>query len=244
MCGRFTLSLDPEELRQAFPWLKIEHPEDLTNQKLLPRYNIAPTQKAGVVTNDGHKKLEFFQWGLIPSWAKEAEIGSRLINARGETLAEKPAFRGAYRRRRCLVLADGFYEWKQEAGSSQKTPMYIHMASEQPFAFAGLWDIWKASQEKEEIFSFTIITTSPNALMMGIHQRMPVILLPEMYDAWLHPGDRSPQDLNPLLAAYPSGEMEAYPVSRMVNSPNNDRPECLLPAYPPTRLIPSTGETL
>jgi len=221
MCGRFTLTVDPGKLQEAIPGLIV--PQDIP-----PRYNIAPSQPVAVLPNDGQNRLDFFVWGLIPSWAKDPSIGNRMINARAETLAEKPAFRAAFRRRRCLVFADGFYEWQQEPGSKAKTPMYVKLKSGDPFAFAGLWEIWQAG-DGSEVRSCTIITTSPNRLMEDIHNRMPVILPKQVYAQWLAPGEVDPKLLNPLLEPYPEGEMKAYPVSRMVNSPKNDVAECILP---------------
>ncbi len=222
MCGRFTLALDLEGLRQSFPWLT------LPERDLTPRYNIAPTQPVAVVANNHPDRLDFFVWGLIPSWAKDPTIGSRLINARAETLAEKPAFRNAYRRRRCLILADGFYEWRKEVGTTRKTPMYIRMKSGEPFAFAGLWEAWN-SPLGDLVLSCTIITTTPNELLAPIHDRMPAILPREAYDEWLDPNDRRPADLAPLLRPYPAREMEAYAVSMQVNNPAYDGPECIVP---------------
>ena len=222
MCGRFTLTLDTKQLRDAMPWLTI--PEGLQ-----PRFNIAPTQPVAVVPNDSKNRLDFFTWGLIPSWAKDPQIGSRLINARAETLAEKPSFRSAYRRRRCLILTDGFYEWKQVPGRRSKIPMYIHMQDGNPFAFAGLWENWQ-SPDGSEILSCTIITTQPNAAVRDIHNRMPVILPKDAYEIWLTPGELAPQKLDPLLKPYTNAEMTAYPVSTLVNSPANESPECILPA--------------
>lgn len=221
MCGRFTLTVDPAQIQAAFPWLEV--PPGVT-----PRYNIAPTQPVAVVTNNGENRLDFFVWGLIPSWAKDPEIGSRMINARAETLAEKPSFRTAFRRRRCLVLADGFYEWRQEPGAKAKTPMYIRMESGEPFAFAGLWESWN-SPDGSNILSCTIITTEPNALTAKIHNRMPVILPSEAIGEWLDPGERKPEELNRFLQPYPANEMIAFPVSRLVNSPQNESPECIAP---------------
>ena len=221
MCGRFTLTVDPGQLQETFPWLSV--PDDIH-----PRFNIAPSQPVAVVANEGQNHLDFFVWGLIPSWAKEPQIGNRLINARAETLAEKPAFRAAFRRRRCLVLADGFYEWRQDLGQKSKTPLFIHLKSRQPFAFAGLWEIWH-STDGSEIRSCTIITTQPNEMMEPIHNRMPVILSPEAYPLWLSPEEKGSSQLNPLLVPYPADQMTAYPVSRLVNSPQNDSPEVILP---------------
>jgi putative SOS response-associated peptidase YedK len=226
MCGRFTLTIDPAQLRDAFSWLHVPEEANFT-----PRYNISPTQPVAVVPNDGKNRLDFYTWGLIPSWAKDHSIGSKLINARGETVAEKPSFRNAFKRRRCLILADGFYEWKANADGKGKTPMYIRLASGQPFAFAGLWEWWTPpGGEGSEIRSATIITTEPNSLMATIHNRMPVILPPEAYEAWLEPAEQRPEKLLPLIRSYPAEAMTAYPVSRMVNSPANDRPECIIAA--------------
>jgi len=222
MCGRFTLTLDTKQLRDDFPWLTI--PDGLQ-----PRFNIAPTQPVAVVANDGKNRLDFFTWGLIPSWAKDPQIGSRLINARAETLAEKPSFRSAYRRRRCLILADGFYEWKQVPGRKSKIPMYIHMQDGSPYAFAGLWENWQ-SPDGSEILSCTIITTQPNTTVQDIHNRMPAILSKEDYEFWLTPDELAPQKLDPLLKPYTHSEMAAYPVSTLVNSPANETPECIVPA--------------
>jgi len=221
MCGRFTLTADVAALQETFPWLNI--PVEMT-----PRYNIAPTQPVAVVPNDGKNQLDFYTWGLIPSWAKDPLIGSRMINARAETLAEKPAFRAAFRRRRCLILADGFYEWQQAKGTS-KIPMYIRLVSGEPFAFAGLWEIWNSS-DGSTILSCAIITTQPNELMEKIHNRMPVILPPDAYPIWLDPDEQNPSRLSSLLHPYPADEMQAYAVSRFVNSPSNDSPQCILPA--------------
>jgi putative SOS response-associated peptidase YedK len=222
MCGRFTLTVDPGKLQEAIPGLIVP------KKDIPPRYNIAPSQPVAVLPNDGQNRLDFFVWGLIPSWAKDPSVGNRMINARAETLAEKPSFRSAFRRRRCLVFADGFYEWRQEPGSKVKTPFYIRLKSGDPFAFAGLWEIWQAG-DGSEIRSCTIITTSPNLLMEDIHNRMPVILPREVYSKWLTPGEVEPRNLNHLLEPYPEEEMQAYPVSRMVNSPNNDVAECIQP---------------
>jgi putative SOS response-associated peptidase YedK len=222
MCGRFSLTAEVNAVQASFPWVNI--PPDLT-----PRYNIAPTQPVAVVPNDGKNQLDFYTWGLIPSWAKDPEIGSRLINARAETLAEKPSFRSAFRRRRGLVLADGFFEWQQQPGSKQKIPMYIKLTSGKPFGFAGLWEVWN-SPDGSTILSCTIITTQPNELMHPIHNRMPVILPESAYPVWLQPGEQDPAVLTPLLAPYPAGEMLAYPVSTLVNSPANDLPAAVLPA--------------
>jgi putative SOS response-associated peptidase YedK len=222
MCGRFALTCDPDDLQDAFP-------EFIFPAQFAPRFNIAPTQPILVLPNDGTNKADFFVWGLIPSWAKDPVIGSRLINARAETLVEKPSFRSAYKYRRCLIFADGFYEWQAQPGSKSKIPHFIRLKSGKPFAFAGLWEHWQ-SPDGSEVKSATIITTSPNELMASIHNRMPVVLRGDSYTQWLDSSPRQPQDLQGLLVPYPAAEMKAYPVSLLVNSPGNDRPECIIAA--------------
>lgn len=222
MCGRFTLTVDPAELRDAFP--DTEFPP-----KFAPRFNIAPTQPVLAIPNDGRNRADFFVWGLIPSWAKDPSIGNRLINARGETLAEKPSFRGSYKYKRCLVLADGFYEWKAQPGTKAKIPHLIHMKDRQPFAFAGLWDEWH-SPDGSLIRSCTIVTTEPNELMTPIHNRMPVILPTHGYAQWIDPAVRTPDSLQALVKPYPAEVMAAYPVSTLVNNPKNDLASCVVPA--------------
>ena len=164
---------------------------------------------------------------MIPSWAKDPAIGNRLINARAETLADKPSFRTAFKRRRCLIPADGFYEWRKDPGG--KTPMYIRLKSGDPFAFAGLWEAWH-SAEDETLLTCTIITTTPNSLMEKIHDRMPVILKPDAYDRWRDPAEQEPGKLSGLLKPYPASHMTAYAVSKRVNKPENDSPELVVPA--------------
>jgi putative SOS response-associated peptidase YedK len=221
MCGRFTLTVDPADLQDAFP-------EFIFPAQFASRYNIAPTQPVLVLPNDETKKADFFVWGLVPSWAKDPSIGSRLINARAETLSEKPSFRSAFKYHRCLIFADGFFEWQAQPGSKNKLPHLIRLKSGKPFAFAGLWERWQ-SPDGSEIKSATIITTSPNRLMAPIHDRMPVILPPDAYAKWLDPLPRLPGDLKSLLVPYPDHEMQAIPVSNLVNSPANDRPEVVVP---------------
>ena len=222
MCGRFTLTVDPADLQDAFP--QFTFPE-----KYAPRYNISPSQPILAIPNDDNNAADFFTWGLIPSWAKDPSIGSKMINARAETLAEKPSFRAGFKYHRCLILADGFYEWKQQPGTKAKTPHFIRLKSGRPFAFAGLWDTWQ-SPDGGTVKSATIITTAPNSLMAPIHNRMPVILPQSAYAQWLDPGARPAESLQTLLASYPSEEMNAHPVSTLVNSPANDRAECIIPA--------------
>jgi len=221
MCGRFTLTVDPAEAQDTFS--RFTFPE-----KFAPRYNIAPTQPVLVIPNDDQNTADFFVWGLIPMWAKDPAIGNRLINARGETLAEKPAFRGSLKYKRCLILADGFYEWKGAPGRKTKTPFFIHMKDRKPFAFAGLWDSWNAP-DGSLVKSCTIITTMPNELTAIIHNRMPVILHPRDYAKWLDPQPQTPDQLKPLIKPFPAEFMNAYPVSQLVNTPANDTPELVLP---------------
>jgi putative SOS response-associated peptidase YedK len=223
MCGRFTLTATPEQLQQAIPVLS------LPTIGISARYNIAPSQPVAVVPNDGQMKLDFYVWGLIPSWAKDPSIGSRMINARGETLAEKPSFRSAFRRRRCLIPANGFYEWQQAPGRKTKIPMYIRLKSGEPFAFAGLWESWNAP-DGSNVLSCTIITTTPNSLLEPIHNRMPVILPPSAFAQWLEPGEQNPSTLQALIQPYPAEAMTAYPVSTLVNRPENDVAACIQPA--------------
>lgn len=184
-----------------------------------------------MIAGDAPKNLRLMRWGLVPAWAKEASIGHRMINARAETVAEKPSFRRAFESRRCLAPADGFYEWRKLEGSRAKIPMRFVLKSREPFAFAGLWDIWR-KPDSGELRSFTIITTAANELLRPIHDRMPVILRPEDEEKWLDPGLSDPNRLSSFLKTYPAEEMEAYEVSTRVNSPKNDDPACLTPAQP------------
>lgn len=216
MCGRYTLAAPVNELVEQFDI--DEYPSSITTS-----YNIAPTQEvAAVIAEDEKRKLEMLRWGLVPAWADDPSIGNRMINARSETVAEKPSFRKAFKDRRCLVLSDGFYEWRRTPDGKQ--PYYIHMKDGSPFAFAGLWESWRDAQE---IRSCTIITTEANELVGDIHNRMPVILAPEDYSLWLDPDFREREALTSLLRPYPNDAMEAYPVSRRVNSPSNNVPDCI-----------------
>jgi putative SOS response-associated peptidase YedK len=178
-----------------------------------------------VVPNDGQRMLDAFRWGLIPSWAKDASIGNKLINARCETVAEKPSFRSALKRRRCLLLVDGFYEWKQT--TKPKTPFFLHRKDRKPFAIAGLWEEWTAPDTGEVVRSCCIITTGPNALMAPLHDRMPVILSPSGQELWLRPEPVEASELQPLLVPCADDFLDAYEVSRVVNSPANDVPDCI-----------------
>jgi putative SOS response-associated peptidase YedK len=219
MCGRFTLTTDLDDLAERFSF-------STTKLSFKPRYNIAPSQQVLTVIDAEERRAGLLRWGLIPSWAKDPSMGDRMINARAETVAEKPSFRRALQKRRCLVLADGFYEWKAEG--KKKAPMYITLKNHKPFGFAGLWETWK-SPEGETIHSCTIITTTPNALMESIHNRMPVILPRAAEAAWLDRSIEAPERLLPLLVPYPAKDMDAYAVSLAVNSPRNDSPACIEP---------------
>ena len=216
MCGRYTLITDINRVAESFG---VE--PSLAEQ---PRYNIAPTQNVVAILKNGTAHLSTLRWGLIPAWAKDEAIGSRMINARAETLAEKPSFKSLLRGKRCMVVADGFYEWRAEGKS--KTPMYITLQDNQPFAFAGLWDLWK-SPDGQQIQSCTIITTEPNELMASIHTRMPAILRPGAYEDWLNPQLRDEHVLTHWLTPYPAELMKARPVSKLVNNPRNETAEIL-----------------
>lgn len=213
MCGRFTIFADPDRLAERFQ-------AALPADGLQPRYNAAPTQYLPVILNDGPPAIQLLQWGLVPFWAKDPSIGSRMINARAETLAEKPAFRAALKKRRCLVLADGFYEWQKTPTGKQ--PMRITLDSGEPFAMAGLWETWDAP-DGSLLRTFTIVTGEPNELVAAIHNRMPTILLPEHEALWLD-NAAEPAIWLDILRPYPAERMAAYPVSRRVNHVANDDP--------------------
>ncbi|MCH8310867.1 MAG: SOS response-associated peptidase [Chloroflexi bacterium] len=220
MCGRFTLTADQDSFEDRFSFTGFD-------LGWVPSYNIAPTQEVLTVTNNGtENRAELMRWGLVPSWAKDPKIGNRMINARAETLAEKPSFRTAFRRRRCLIVADGFYEWKREG--KKKTPMLITAGSDRLFAFAGLWETWKQPDDSW-LLTCAIITTSANDFMTSIHDRMPVILPRESEALWLDPDEQDSAMLSELLLPYDSNQMEAYEVSTLVNSPRNNSPELIAP---------------
>ncbi|GMR08667.1 MAG: SOS response-associated peptidase [Gammaproteobacteria bacterium] len=221
MCGRFTLSSSAEVLEEYFEL-------DSAPQGLMPRYNIAPAQAVAIIRQvEGlGRHMDSVRWGLIPSWSKEAAIGHHLINARAETVAEKPSFRAAFKRRRCLVPADGFYEWKPVHG--RKQPYWIGLQDRPPLGLAGLWEHWEDPDSGEHIETCAIITTQANRQMRDIHPRMPVILPKSAYTAWL--AVDSPADvLHDLLLPYPEPTLISYPVSRSLNNPQNDTQELLLP---------------
>lgn len=221
MCGRFTSLLSPELLKIIF---SVNAPISVT-----PRYNIAPSQTVTAIRQDseGHNQLFNPRWGLIPSWSKDTSIGNHTINARAETVHEKPAFRHAIRYRRCIIPASGFYEWVHKEGE-KGAPLYIHLKDEQPMCFAGIWEHWKP-EDGPEIESCSIITTSSNTLIKSIHDRMPVILHPGDFELWLNRNMHDPEQLKQLYQPYPADLTEMYPVSPLVNSPRNTGPECIKP---------------
>ncbi len=227
MCGRFTLTQTAEQITNAFQLPTAPH--------VVPRYNIAPTQPVPAVVmaiETGDREFRLFYWGLIPSWAKDIKMGARLINARAETVAEKPSFRTAFKRRRCLIVADGFYEWKRSEKGKQ--PYYFYLGSAEapeersPFGFAGLWEHWESS-EGDTIESCTILTTAANDLLSPIHDRMPVILHPQDYEVWLDPTLQKPEALQPLLRPFPTEEMGSHAVSSRMNNARTDDPDCIQP---------------
>ena len=213
MCGRFTLTLDPGELQEKLdlgPFLEMYQ----------PRYNIAPTQPVSVVRDGASRAIEQFRWGLIPSWAKDMDIGNRMINARAETLIEKPSFRNLIKRKRCLILADGFFEWSIQDPAKGKAPFYFQVDDGEPFTFAGLYDEWKPP-EGEKVLSCTIITCAPNELVAQYHSRMPVILTEK--DRWEFLNEDNPMELAfDMLKPYPTKAMSAREVSTTINNPKND----------------------
>ena len=219
MCGRYTLTVEFPILIQTFPQFSFSEIHS-------PRYNIAPTQLVLAVANDGKYQANNFRWGLIPHWAKDSSIGNRMINARSETLAEKTSFKMPYRKQRCLILTDGFYEWVKN-DNGEKIPFHVHLASKKPFTFAGLWERWLSPTEDTEIKTCTIINTAANKFMSGFHHRMPAIIKSENHDHWLSPRVYQPSDLTNLLTPYPDDDLVAYPVSKWVNSSKNDGPNCI-----------------
>jgi putative SOS response-associated peptidase YedK len=219
MCGRFTLRSSASAIAEQFALFEAPN--------FTARFNIAPSQPVPVIRMQGaaaHRELAWLRWGLVPGWAKDPAIGNRLINARAETVAEKPAFRAAVRRRRCLIIADGFYEWQRVGRSKQ--PFFIRLRDDRPFAFAGVWEAWEGA-DHSLLETCAILTTEANEVVRPIHDRMPVILSAAGCAAWLDPATEEPRALLPLLAPYPSGEMEAVAVGNFVNSPAHDSPRCV-----------------
>jgi putative SOS response-associated peptidase YedK len=218
MCGRYTLITNSSEYQQVL---------DLGDQtvEIMPRYNIAPTQPVAVSRDFATHQVEWMRWGLIPSWAKDLSLGTRMINARCESLLEKPSFREAFLKRRCLILADGFYEWQKFPGKVPSIPHYFYLQSKQPFFFAGLWDEWH-SPEGETILSCTIITGEPNALVSPLHERMPIILNGRNAWEWLNPA-ATPASLQTFFRPYPAEAMAEHAVSTLVNQAGLELPNLI-----------------
>jgi putative SOS response-associated peptidase YedK len=238
MCGRFTLRASASEVAEAFGLLEVP--------PFTPLFNLAPTQPVAVVRHvpeaaDSQRELVWMHWGLVPSWAKDRSMGARMINARADTAPTKPAYRAAFRRRRGLIVTDGFYEWQEpeqtaslgagkmagRGSKAKKQPYFFHMDDDRPFAFAGLWETWE-SPDGSFLDSCTILTTDANELMRPIHDRMPVILPPADYQHWLDPAVE-PSDVLSLLRPYPGDDLVAYPISTYVNSPTHDDAHCITP---------------
>lgn len=219
MCGRFTLSYKAEELQLSLGITGM--PEEWQ-----PRYNIAPTQPVVAILDGNVKKSEFLYWGLVPSWAKEIAIGSRMINARSETIMEKPSYKTAFQRRRCLILADGFYEWKKNKGKGPSEPFYFQLKNKKPFAFAGIWDRW-LPPDGSELLSCSIITCAANDVVAPIHERMPVILDADSMWPWLE-AKQAPELLS-ILKPYDPLKLTSSRVSTLVNSPYFDQIDCIQP---------------
>jgi putative SOS response-associated peptidase YedK len=219
MCGRFTIVARKEKVSELVRDARVA-------EWRAPRYNVAPGQDVPVILNDGLREVSWIRWGLVPSWAKDPSIGSRMINARAETLSEKPAFRKPFARQRCLVLADGFYEWHAPPGSRQRVPVYFQLATEGLFAFAGLWDTWH-DPESGPVRTCAIVTTAPNELVAPVHDRMPAILSPGAIEPWLSPSAVPAAGLQACLAPLPAALIKRRLVSRLVNNPRNDDPRCL-----------------
>ncbi|MFE8699655.1 SOS response-associated peptidase [Cytobacillus sp. FJAT-54145] len=220
MCGRFTLTDNILQLQAQFEFEFYD--------EYLPRYNIAPSQKVLAIGSNGERrKGSMLRWGLIPFWASDEKIGYKMINARSEGIEEKPSFKHAFKKRRCLVIADGFYEWKKLDDGKTKQPYRFVMKDRKPFAMAGLYEIWKKGTEP--IVSCTVITTTPNKVTEDVHDRMPVILHENAYDTWMNPKFEDTEHLKSLLVPYPADEMEKYAVTSLVNSPKNEMAELLSP---------------
>ncbi len=221
MCGRYTLAAEIEPLQARFQF-------DAPSFDYTPSYNIAPSQEVVAVIRDGEaNRAGLLRWGLVPSWAKDPKIGYKMINARADSAAEKPSFRRALRQRRCLIVADGYYEWQRHDG--QKIPMYMRLRSREPFAFAGLWERWQGADDTP-LVTCTILTTEANRFIQPIHHRMPVILEPSDEALWLDRNVTEPEVLEPLLQPVASDILETYAVSPLVNAARNNSPECILPA--------------
>ncbi len=235
MCGRYKLETGPGPLRTLFGI-------DFTGMRLVPRYNIAPTQPVVAVRNrQGRREPAYLRWGFVPSWAKDVSVGSRMINARAETVHEKPAYRHAFRRRRCLIPADGFYEWRRRSDSRKRQPYLITLADESPFAMAGLWEHWQDDMGNE-LETCTILTTQANELVAELHDRMPVILEPDHYDDWLNTPEQDADRLRALCVPYPADLMMHRPVSTYVNNARHEGPRCTSPLEDPDPPTPDPGK--
>jgi len=221
MCGRFVGYRNLDELKEIFPI-------DCCASEIAANYNVAPSQEIlAIFRNQGQNWLDKFHWGLVPFWAKDTTIGSRMINARAETIAEKPSFKNAFKARRCLIIADGFYEWKGPRG--QKQPVFITLPDQKPFAFAGLWETWGKKDQQAPYRSCTIITTEACEAMRDIHHRMPVILNPAAYEFWLNPDNQDIAKLEMTLQKDLMTDLVSYPVSKQVNSTRNNNASCIEP---------------
>lgn len=220
MCGRFSLAEDIHILQEQFQFE--------ISEEIRPRYNVAPSQKIlTVVSDEGHRTGKTMRWGLVPYWADDIKIGYKMINARGESVDEKASFKHAFKKRRCLILADGFYEWEKKSDGT-KQPFRFIMKNKQPFAMAGLFEM-NSKVAEEPVVSCTIITTTPNKVTEKVHDRMPVILKEEDYDMWLNPSMNDTEFLKTLIKPYEAEQMDAYLVSTLVNSPKNDLADILSP---------------
>jgi putative SOS response-associated peptidase YedK len=235
MCGRSSLTKVEKEIESRFNALF--YTEELEKYNPLPNYNVAPTQMMPVITSEDKHHLHIFRWGLIPFWAKNKNIGAKMINARFESLSEKPVFKKLLTSKRCLVPMDGFYEWK--TNGKIKTPYRIITTDQEIFAVAGLWDVWQMPGHGEAIHSFSVITTPPNRLMENIHDRMPAILLPENEMHWLDM-EIKPMEALQLIIPYPSENMNAYEVSAKVNNVRLNEPSLILPVKPTVEAIQTT----
>ena len=223
MCGRYTLTADAASIQLAF------NLDDVSGWER-PRYNIAPSQMVPAITNRAPQELTFLKWGLVPSWAKDPAIGNRMINARSETAAEKPSFRNAFKRRRCLIPADGYYEWTKHDG--KRVPIYIKRKDRDVFAFAGLWESWK-QPDGSWLGTCAILTTDANSFIQPIHHRMTVIIEPEDFDIWLSDGELKKEEWLPLMVGCSPKTLTACEVSTQVNKPANDNPTVILPVESP-----------
>lgn len=220
MCGRFALYADPKTVKSS---LHLDEPVDIK-----PRYNIAPSEDVCAIIDDETKRVaRYFHWGLIPFWAKDKKVGYRMINARSETLSEKPAFRHAFKKQRCLIIMSGFFEWREEKNAKQ--PYYIYPDDKGVLAAAGIWESWEDKQNNETVYSCCIVTTDANEFMQSIHNRMPVILTPDKYDEWLKPGNQNPTQLEKLLQPYPNDDLKCHKVAKSMSNARFKEKEAIQP---------------